>query len=101
MTKDSWGAIARLPWSYNAQTHVENRLPDYWFKHLDGVKIIHYTRKKGWKCPELYTSPTTEEKNYVYNASQPLYCCLEGYRWWNYLREAKEKGGFKFNITNK
>jgi len=100
VTKDSWGAVTRLPWDYNAQTHVEVEIPDYWNKNLANVKIIHYTQKKGWQCPETYNSPTAKELSEKCFKGFPLVegslCfCREGYRWWNYLREAKEKSGSK------
>mmetsp|Transcript_16239 Transcript_16239/g.19216 ORF Transcript_16239/g.19216 Transcript_16239/m.19216 type:complete len:412 (+) Transcript_16239:99-1334(+) len=96
VTKDSWGVVARLPWGYNAQTHVEVQLQDYWTKNLADVRIIHYTEKKGWQCPETYKPPTAEEmagKCTKKDHSDPICFCFEGYRWWNFLREAKGKGG--------
>jgi len=96
VTRDNWGAVARLPWGYNAQTHVEVQLEDYWIKNLADVKIIHYTEKKGWQCPDTYKPSTAEEMAVNCQGKEgkkvPLCFCREGYRWWNSLREAKQKG---------
>eukprot|EP00548_Thalassiothrix_antarctica_P017422 CAMPEP_0194197198 /NCGR_PEP_ID=MMETSP0154-20130528/77076_1 /TAXON_ID=1049557 /ORGANISM="Thalassiothrix antarctica, Strain L6-D1" /LENGTH=315 /DNA_ID=CAMNT_0038921851 /DNA_START=383 /DNA_END=1328 /DNA_ORIENTATION=+ len=52
--KKYWGSVADLGWSYNAQTHVEYEKPDFWKKQLEEVKIIHFTQRKGWQCPERH-----------------------------------------------
>jgi len=93
-TRESWGLVARLPWDYNAQTHVEVQLPKYWEEHLGKVKIIHFTQKKGWQCPEMYGRPSAEEMPDVKcKVETPLCACREGYRYWNFLREARVKAG--------
>lgn len=100
LTRESWGSVARLPWDYNAQTHVEVELPDYWEKHLADVKIIHFTQKKGWQCPKMSVPPSTmPPKNCKKEA--PLCFCREGYRWWNLLSEAHEKGRAHSSVTKK
>jgi len=90
-TKESWGKVVRMPWEYNAQTHVEVQLPEYWQKHLADVRIIHFTEKKGWQCPEVYSPIDKEETLTEF--------CHEGYRWWDLLREAQEKGS-QLKITD-
>jgi len=98
-TRESWGSVARLPWDYNAQTHVEGQLPIYWEERLDKVKIIHFTQKKGWQCPEMYRRPPPEEipefscKQLEGKLEIPLCYCREGYRYWVFLREARVKAG--------
>lgn len=100
VTKESWGAVARLPWDYNAQTHVEVEIPKYWEKYLAGVKIIHYTQKKGWQCPEMYDPPLNAPPTNC-DTKIPLCYCREGYRYWNFLRQAHQKGRTNFGVTKR
>mmetsp|Transcript_52971 Transcript_52971/g.63782 ORF Transcript_52971/g.63782 Transcript_52971/m.63782 type:complete len:429 (+) Transcript_52971:58-1344(+) len=90
--RDEWGSIVALPWEYNAQTHVEKELPEFWNEHLDQVKILHYTQKKGWQCEERHDGPPPGEAKKC-NAKDPLCACREGWRWWDDLREAKKLVG--------
>lgn len=87
--KESWGAVRRLPWEYNAQTHVEVQQPEYWEKHLPDVKIIHFTQKKGWQCPFSDSPPAPQVMPPKKCEMEiPLCYCREGYRWWNFLLQA-------------
>lgn len=85
------GLIAHLPFSYNAQTHLEFQRPLFWDEHHDEFKIIHYTERKGWQCPEVFNAsdhvPMSERQC---NTKNDKYCaCREGYRWHQYLKKAK------------
>jgi len=91
--KDDWGEVVNLPWGYNAQTHVEVQLPEFWDKHLSDVKIFHFTEKKGWQCPERYGSPPSNEEMPLAkdcNNKIPLCFCREAYRWYDSLKLASE-----------
>ena len=88
-----WGQVVNLGWQYNAQTHVEVQLPKFWNNHLQSVKIIHYTEKKGWQCPERYGSPpplTSMPTPEMCNNTVPECFCIEGYRYWDSLQNAKD-----------
>eukprot|EP00814_Leptocylindrus_danicus_P013934 CAMPEP_0116015174 /NCGR_PEP_ID=MMETSP0321-20121206/6685_1 /TAXON_ID=163516 /ORGANISM="Leptocylindrus danicus var. danicus, Strain B650" /LENGTH=374 /DNA_ID=CAMNT_0003484905 /DNA_START=111 /DNA_END=1235 /DNA_ORIENTATION=- len=85
------GLIAHLPFGYNAQTHLEFQRPEFWDEQHDEIKIIHYTQKKGWQCPETYSAPdpvpmSARKCNHQTDANC---ACREGYRWYQYLKKAK------------
>jgi len=89
--QENWGQVVPLPWIFNAQTHVEVQLPEYWNKNLHDVKIIHFTEKKGWQCPERHGSaPPLEEMPEKCDKTIPICFCREGYRWWDSLDEAEQ-----------
>lgn len=86
-----FGQVAHLPWKYNAQTHVEFQLPEFWDEHLPDVKILHYTQKKGWQCPQTYEKPKGRNVGKC-NPKTDIDCaCREGYRWHIYLKKALEE----------
>lgn len=96
---EHWGNVANLGWRYNVQTHVEVQLPNFWEEHFSGMKIIHYTAKKGWQCPEQYgSSPAKEDmvslekctnKTEARFSSELCFCGL-GYLWWDALKLAEK-----------
>lgn len=94
--KEAWGQVADMGWAYNAQTHVENQLSDYWEEHLKEVKIIHFTHAKGWQCPERHGGPPEPKQTFPRNPERckntPGCACNEGYRWYDYLDIARERG---------
>ena len=94
-----WGKVANLGWRYNVQTHVEVQHQTFWKDHFAGMKIIHYTEKKGWQCPEQHDSPPSEEtmsslercgRNVDAKVSSELCFCGLGYLWWDALKLAEE-----------
>jgi hypothetical protein len=92
--RDGWGKVVDLGWKYNSQTHVEVQLPTFWKKHLADTKIIHYTEKKGWQCPEEHGSPPSDEvmsnlKNCDNKKRDELCFCGTGYLWWDALRKGQ------------
>lgn len=96
LPKEQWGQVVPLDWKYNAQTHVENQLPDFWTSRLSDVRIIHYTHSKGWQCPERYSPPTDRPempRNVHKCVKIPECACMEGYRWWNYLKKGRTIAG--------
>ena len=99
-SQDNWGRVADLGWQYNAQTHVEYQLPDFFEQHLNDIKIFHFTQFKGWQCPEEYGGPPNPKKQFdAKRCRQNSGCaCNEGYRWWEYLAKARAKSK---NFVNK
>ena len=91
----SYGQVANLGWAYNAQTHVEFQLPDWWEEHLKEVKILHYTERKGWQCPERHGGPPVPKQTFPRNGKQcvksPDCACNEGYRYFDYLEEGRKR----------
>ena len=90
-----WGNVVNLGWAYNAQTHVEVQLPEFWNKYKDNMKIIHYTEKKGWQCPERHGEVLSEEemkelKNCEKKDRDDLCFCSVGSLWWDALREGEK-----------
>ncbi|KAL7549695.1 hypothetical protein ACHAWF_012970 [Thalassiosira exigua] len=99
--KGAWGRVADLGFAYNAQTHVEYQLPEFWEEQLKDVKILHYTERKGWQCPERRGGPPEPKRTVPEGECRehPGCACDEGYRWYEYLavaerraREAAKKG---------
>lgn len=90
--KEDWGAVVPLSWDYNAQTHVEVQLPDFWLEHRSTVKIIHFTEKKGWQCEERHEPPPpfSNENPKRCDVKSPLCFCREAYLWWDALRRAEK-----------
>lgn len=86
-----FGQVAHLPWAYNAQTHVEFQLPKFWDDRLPYAKILHYTQKKGWQCPQTYEKPKGSNKGKCDPKTDVECACREGYRWHNYLKKALEE----------
>jgi len=93
------GAVVDLTWDYNAQTHVEVEQINFWEEHLPRVKILHFTRRKGWQCEERYEPPlpldqmpTTchLERGGIRGGRQaPICYCRESDKYWNALKKAK------------
>jgi len=96
--REHWGAIAHLPFSYNAQTHCEYQIPNYWKEELPKVKILHYTEKKAWQCPEKKSPSEGEAVKIKDCRADPNCACLEAYRWYNYADQAYERTS-KLNQT--
>jgi len=97
LLKQQWGSVVPLDWKYNAQTHVEHQLPEFWNDRLPSVKIIHFTRKKGWQCPKPSSWDSNQNKGKEKMPTGEVPCnkipecaCFEGYRWYEYLEKAKE-----------
>ena len=91
--ENDWGSVIPLPWGYNAQTHVEYQLPEFWMEHLSEVKILHYTQRKGWQCPQNTTKPINNTLKYISDndcGPDPNCACSEGYRWYQYLEKANQ-----------
>ena len=95
--KDLWGRVVNLGWAYNAQTHVEVQLPEFWNSHSKGLKIIHYTEKKGWQCPERHNEVYSEEERNDWNCADnnrelrnELCFCSVGSLWWDALRKGEQ-----------
>ncbi len=98
--RDLWGRVVNLGWAYNAQTHVEVQLPDFWNSHAEGMKIIHFTEKKGWQCPERHDGVLSEEERKDWNCGDnnrelrnELCFCSVGSLWWDALREGEQMAG--------
>ena len=91
--QDQWGQVADLGWEYNAQTHVENQLPDFWEAQLPSVKIYHFTHAKGWQCPERHGGPPSPKQVFPRSVEKckntPGCACNEGYQWYDYLDKAR------------
>ena len=92
-TMQYWGQVANLGWKYNAQTHVEYQLPEFWEANLQKVKIIHYTKFKGWQCPERHGGPPSLKQKFIISECDktPGCACNEGYRWYDYLDVARTR----------
>ncbi len=93
--REHWGQVVNLGWKYNVQTHLEVQNPKFWKDHFDGMKIIHYTEKKGWQCPEQYELPPSDEvmstlKNCERKDRDEMCFCGLGYLWWDALKLAKQ-----------
>lgn len=91
--REDWGAVVPLSWDYNAQTHVEVQLSDFWMEHRSTVKIIHFTEKKGWQCEERHEPPPPFDKENTkncYNTKEGLCFCREAHLWWDSLRRAEK-----------
>lgn len=86
-----FGQVAHLPWAYNAQTHVEYQLPEFWDEHLGDAKILHFTQKKGWQCPQTYEKPKSSNASKCDPKTDSECACREGYRWHIYLKKALEE----------
>ena len=91
--QDHWGQVADLGWEYNAQTHVEYQLPDFWEEQLPFVKIYHFTHAKGWQCPERHGGPPTPKQVFPRQVATckkiPGCACNEAYQWYDYLDKAR------------
>jgi hypothetical protein len=90
--EEFWGQVVNLGWKYNAQTHVELQDPVFWKKHKGDLRIVHFTERKGWQCPEKYDEPTEEDMSDLKNCSDrnkrdELCFCGVGYLWWNALQK--------------
>ncbi|KAL7534279.1 hypothetical protein ACHAWF_004773, partial [Thalassiosira exigua] len=94
--------VSDLGFAYNAQTHVECQLPDFWIKQLKDVKILHHTERNGVAMPRSVGggawSPerTVPEEECI---ERPGCARDEGHRWYEHLdaverrpREAAGKG---------
>ena len=96
--RDHWGSVVNLGWAYNVQTHVEVQNREFWDAYpLKDLKIIHYTEKKGWQCPELHDGPPDGQvmaslTNCESKKRDPLCFCSLGYLWWDALRMAESIG---------
>ena len=93
-----------LPFSANAQTHVQVRLPAFWAEHAANVTVIHFTEKKGWQCAEAHSPPrslpgpprdcTTSLRP---STTQPMprmdvdCYCEHAYLWWSAFRRAERR----------
>ncbi len=93
--KALWGNVVNLGWAYNAQTHVEVQLPEFWHEHKNEMKIIHYTEKKGWQCPERHGKVLSKEemdtlKNCEKKNRDDNCFCSAGSLWWDALRKGEE-----------
>jgi len=96
---DTSGQVVDLTWDYNAQTHVEGENVDFWESRRPTVKILHFTRKKGWQCEERHEEPIPLEempktchleKGGLRGGEQaPICYCREAHRYWNALTKAK------------
>jgi hypothetical protein len=85
------GKVAYLPWDYNAQTHTEVEIPHWWKSHRSNVKIIHFTQKKGWQCPERHEEPIPwDQMPSPCKKEEPICYCRNAHLYWNSLDEAKE-----------
>ena len=87
------GAIAHLPWEYNAQTHLEYQRPDFWDERASELKIIHFTQKKGWQCEKRFDEPPklSPTRGATKNCDATTDCaCHEGYKWYQYLKKAED-----------
>lgn len=91
--KEAWGQVADMGWIYNAQSHVEHELPNFWEEYLPMLKIIHFTAKKGWQCPERHGGPPEPKIDFPKQSERckkiPDCACNEGYRWYDYLDKAR------------
>ncbi len=101
--QEQWGQVADLGWAYNAQTHVENQLSGFWEEHLNEIKIIHFTQAKGWQCPERHGGPPEPKQDFPRNPERckkvPGCACNEGYRWYDYLDEARNRANRKIGAA--
>lgn len=89
--KKEFGQVQHLPWKYNAQTHVEFQNPSFWNKRAEDNRVLHFTERKGWQCPEKYSPPADKDSNRCTPNNNDLDCaCREGYKWYTYLKKAYE-----------
>lgn len=96
---DTSGVVVDLTWDYNAQTHVEVERIHFWEVHRPQVKILHFTRKKGWQCGERYDPPPPlnkipktchKEKGGLRGGKEAQICyCREAHLYWNALGRAR------------
>lgn len=93
--KKYFGQVQHLPWKYNAQTHVEFQNPNFWNKRAEDNRVLHFTERKGWQCPEKYGRPPENYSKRCTPNNNDLDCaCREGYKWYTYLKKA-------YDITKK
>jgi len=107
---DTAGAVVDLTWDYNAQTHVEGEMVEFWENHRPSVKILHFTRKKGWQCEERHGPPPPLdqmpktchlEKGGLRGGSQaPICYCREAHLYWNALSKARNLASEKLIDAN-
>mmetsp|Transcript_44306 Transcript_44306/g.86962 ORF Transcript_44306/g.86962 Transcript_44306/m.86962 type:complete len:441 (+) Transcript_44306:140-1462(+) len=96
------GAVVDLTWDYNAQTHLEGEKVEWWGSQRSNVKILHFTRRKGWQCEERYDDPPSlaempktchRDKGGLRSKDEaPICYCREAHRYYNALKHAKELG---------
>ena len=95
------GAVVDLGWEHNAQTHVEAERVEFWEARLPAVRILHFTRRKGWQCAERHGPPPPLEempktchleKGGLRGGTQaPICYCREADKYWNALERARER----------
>ena len=88
--------VVDMTWKYNAQTHAEVENLEYYQQQRPGVKILHFTEKKGWQCEERY-EPLPADKGPRVDCDKRLpHCfCNEGHLYWNALKQARLLGDKK------
>jgi len=101
--EDNQGAVVDLTWEYNAQTHLEGEQWEWWDSHRSTVKILHFTRKKGWQCEERYEDPPSlaempttchrDKGGLKSKVTVPPICyCREAHRYYHALKQAQVLG---------
>ena len=67
-------------------------LSKFWKNRLTDFKILHYTRKKGWQCPEAYKQMEydNQPKSETKCKKDPSCAFVEGYQWYNHLKKAEQ-----------
>lgn len=99
------GKVVDLGWGYNAQTHVEVHLPEYWNARRSEVRILHFTEKKGWQCEERHeavpTNALVSPSACLAGKRIPMCFCHEAHWYWNHLARAHalatQKLGYESN----
>lgn len=98
-------SVSILPFTWNAQTHVEVHVPRYWHEQASDPHVLHFTEKKGWQCDEVHLPPK------LLRGSPPRQCgrmvsgkllqnltvartdaecfCNNAYHWWDNYRYAE------------
>lgn len=80
--------VVDMTWNYNAQTHVEVERPQWWEDHRPGVRILHFTEKKGWQCEERHDPPPPMSEMPQCQKEIPICYCREAHLYWEALNTA-------------
>jgi hypothetical protein len=96
------GKVIDMGWDYNAQTHVEPERSNWWESRRPTVRILHFTRKKGWQCEERHEPPIPlSEMPKKCDLEIPICYCRESHLYWNALSTAKDLAKRAMESSNK
>eukprot|EP00747_Dinoflagellata_sp_TGD_P009780 gnl/TRDRNA2_/TRDRNA2_119280_c0_seq1.p1 gnl/TRDRNA2_/TRDRNA2_119280_c0~~gnl/TRDRNA2_/TRDRNA2_119280_c0_seq1.p1 ORF type:complete len:249 (-),score=24.71 gnl/TRDRNA2_/TRDRNA2_119280_c0_seq1:82-828(-) len=67
-----------LPFEVNGLSVCEARIPEFWDQLVPRLRVVHFTPRKPWQCPERPSDHTS---------------CGLAHRWWEALADAEKIAG--------